>query len=1141
MMKSKTFFLSLFLVCFTFGFAQVSQFTPYDELPELNKSYKPVYSDNMPEWGKMLYQYPINFNEVDRAFVKWEAANKDKKTALMRWFKIWRKAITPYVDADGEINMPSIELINRNLMRAQANSRKPFRAPAVGNNSNWTFWGPKETFFLNDGSTETPKPAPWQANVYSFDVTDKDPNLLYAGTETGFVNKTTDKGQTWQITGLNYPFGGGVGAIAIHPENLDTVLVGAGRAIHITKNGGKTWERAQVGSNFGYVNRMRYDYNNPNNAIVAGSNGIYYSIDAGESWRRCSYSDTWDVEYKPGQSDTLFALTKNSSNYFEVRHSFNGGKSFSVMKSFPDSLIQHSGGLLAVTPAAPNSLFAIMLTENANGRPYVYEGILTGDDWVWERRHIGSDGAFTSDKLTNGQGYFDLVLEVSPRNKNMVFAGTTTLFRSTTGGRYFSPTGGYAGKFPVHPDIQDMKILANGDTWVATDGGMNLSTDNFTSLNYHFPLNNMLVGSDFWGFHQGWNEDLIVSGRYHNGNTAISDFYGDKALRMGGGESPTGWVLQGKSRHVVFDDLGSGWILPKTAEGLVEGRFQFSKYPNMDAYGALRSNVATHPYYSGQLYVGSDNALWISKDFGATFDKLYEFEERVRYFDISTANPDVIYVDINGKGLYRSDDGGQTFVRKNLFEGIKGGDIRFVISPYNCDVLYASRTQDAWNSARSEVYKTTNGGTSWEVWSNFGSETLIKTLAIQPTSDGKDLVYAIINTVGFVSGDVKYRKDGDNTNWIDFGTGYPSGMRANHAYPFFRDSKLRIGGNGGVWESPLAETEFTPVVVPWVEKYEYSSPHDTIQFDCHSYVNHKDAVWTWSFSPAASYISDKNARNPKVLFAKPGKYSVALSITQNGVTTSKTVEEMINVRPTPSLDDCENPAKVPNELMKVIDVNNFQPGENGSRVIDGDINTLWHTSWNQTPKHPHHITVDLGEEFTINQVIHTPRIDGDNGRIKDYEIYISNDPNKWGRYVKKDSLENTSAPTTINIKPTVGRYVKLIALSEVQGRGFTSIAELDFVCCRVPTSINRYFSDEKIHAFPIPASNIFTVNLPFQNGTNSYFYSVFNMSGQLMESGKATETQTSIEINVSNYPSGQYFVTLRDVAGVNFRVKFIKK
>lgn len=1130
----------MFLVAVTCTFGQVQQFTYYDELPELNKSLKPVYSDDMPEWGKMLYTYPINFNTIDRAFIKWEAANKDQKNPLMRWYKIWRKAITPYVNEDGVIDTPDAQLIKQSLVSFQTKSLQPMRAPAAGNTSSWSFWGPKETYWLNEsGNATAPGTAPWQANVYSFDVTDKNPDLLYAGTETGFINKTTDKGKTWTISGLNYPFGGGVGAIAIHPVNLDTVLVGAGGTIHRTVNGGATWATTWSQTSIGTPNRMKFDYNNPNNAIACSWSGVWISNDAGATWKQRTFTDTWDVEYKPGQSDTIYALTKNSSNNFSFVQSVDGGNTFSTVTNFPDSLNNHSGGLLAVTPDAPNMVMAIMLANNMNRRPFLYEGTNNNGVWTWVRRFVGSDAAFTAGELTNGQGYFDLVLEISPINKNLIFAGTTSLFKSSLGFRY-APTaiGGYAGPYSVHPDIQDMKMLANGDTWVSTDGGMNLTTDNFSTHAKHFALNNMLIGSDLWGFHQGWNEDIVVGGRYHNGNTSIADFYNGKALRMGGGESATGWVIQGKSRHVVFDDLGSGWILPTTAEGKPEGRFAFSRHPNMEGYGAARSNVVAHPLYSGQLYVGSDSALWVSKDFGATFDKLYEFPGMVRYFDISSQDPNVIYVDVNQYGFYRSGDGGLTFEKRiTMLSSWTGGNTRFVISPYDANVVYATRI----NNLRSEVYKTTDGGLRWYPWSSFGSSVYIKTLAIQPTIDGKDLVYAFIDTYGFNSGNVQYRKDGDAA-WTEFGTGYPSGLRINHALPFYRDSKIRVGGNGGVWESPLAEPEFTAVVVPWVEKQVYNSPYDTIQMDDHSYLNHKGAVWTWSFSPEAKYVSDIHARNPKVIFDKEGKYTVTLSITQNGVTTTRTVTDMIEVRPAPSLTDCNNPAELPRGLMKVVSVDSYQAGDEGYKAIDNDPSTIWHTAWTPTNAPlPHNIQIDLGDDYRVSKMTYVPRADGSNGRIKDYELYISNDRTNWGTYVKKGAFTNTSAATTIEFTAKAGRYAKLVALSEVNGNAWTSAAEIYFTGCKVNTSVNKYFSDVEVHAFPIPTNNVITVTLPFQNGLNSYTYNVFSSNGQLLDSGKADENQKTITVNVNNYSPGYYIVHLQDKAGINYRVKFIKK
>ena len=44
-------------------FSQIAV-TPYDKLPGNIVSHKPVYSDDMPDWAKMMYQYPINTQDI---------------------------------------------------------------------------------------------------------------------------------------------------------------------------------------------------------------------------------------------------------------------------------------------------------------------------------------------------------------------------------------------------------------------------------------------------------------------------------------------------------------------------------------------------------------------------------------------------------------------------------------------------------------------------------------------------------------------------------------------------------------------------------------------------------------------------------------------------------------------------------------------------------------------------------------------------------------------------------------------------------------------------------------------------------------------------------------------------------------------
>lgn len=1115
--------------------AQKSRFTPYDELPSVEKILKPEYSDDMPAWGKMLYDYPVNFNTINKEFVKWETQNKGVKSSLIRYYKLWRLHLEPYVTYDGTIELPDLQKLNEDLKKSQTMTSQMQKAPAVGNSSNWTFLGPKQTFWLNEsGSTTEPKACPWQVNVYSMDVTEANPNVLYAGTETGFVNKSVDKGLNWTLCGQNYNFGGSVTAVCIHPTNPDVVFVSAGNTIHKSLDGGLTWTRSNASF---YANRIKIDPTN-NSKLVASTNyGVYVSTDMGVNWNRKNTSEAWDVEIKPGSADTMYAITRSSDNYFRIIQSTNGGTSFTDIASFPRTIPNVEGGLLAVTAKNPNVLWVVMLSKNAANAntPYVYKGTFSAGAWTWQLKATGNTTALG---MTNGQGFFDLALEVSPTNENIIYVATTSLYRSSDGGTNFYAIGGYIGNYSIHPDIQDMRMLSNGDTWVSTDGGINLTTNNFTSATKHYALNNGLIGSAMWGFDQGWNEDIIVGGRYHNGNTAISDMYGNKALRMGGAESPTGWILQGKSRHAAFDDLGDGWILPKTAEGKPEGRFIFSKYPNMDQYGALRSNVITHPHYSGTLYVGSANSIWKSSNFGTSYDLLYTFPGRIRYVNISLSNPNVLYADIDGStnGFYKSTDGGATWTKKNNAT-TWNGQIAFAISPYNENVVYAAKQNGAWDTFNSEMYKTTDGGATWTQWSVLGRS--IKTISIQPTKEGKDLVYISTNAQSGKQAKVFIKMDGD-ANWTEFATNYPAGMNAIAAAPFFRDSKLRIAGNAGVWETPLAQTDYTPIITPWVSQSVYYCTLDTVQFDDHSMIDHQGVSWNWEITPAPTYISNPNIRNPKALFEK-GKYTVTLKVTKNDSVYSKTIVDMFEVKSCPTVDDCSNPGEVPQNIWKLVYADSYQTGNEPTKAFDGNTSTIWHTQYSPTaPVHPHQIQIDLGKSYNLSQLIYYPRTDGANGRIKKYEIYVSDDKNNWGTPVKADSLTNTSGPSTLKFAEKVGRYVKLVALSEVNGNAWTTAAEIKLIGCNITTGNNEIIEQMDVKAFPVPAKDIIRINLPFNDGISAYDYTVYSMNGQTMSSGQTQAGDHDLHLSLQQFQEGSYIVVLTNKNGNQFRVKVIK-
>jgi hypothetical protein len=1124
--------------------AQV-HYTPYDELPTLIKNYKPAFNENYPDWAKMLYQYPVNFKQINQEYQAYKLEHQKEKSAIIRYYKLWRRAVSPYVQNDGSIKLPDISHLQNALHQEQLRAT-PHQLKSTTSNANWTFLGPKETFWLNEsGASSAPGACPWQVNVYSLDIAPSDNNTIYCGTETGYVNKSTDNGITWQLMAPHYPFGGGVTATAIHPTDPNTVYVAAGKQIHKTIDGGTSWTPLLAPTQLFHADRLRINPDQPQILAAASGDGVFMSFNQGATWEKKWNNAAYDVEFKPDDSQAIFAIIKKSTGNYGIIQSTNGGSDFSEITSFPSNIAEGSGGLLATTPDSPQSLFVVMLSSKNDNTPYLYKGTLSGTSWTW---NLLATGKTSELEMNNGQGYFDLVLEVSPSDANLIFVGTTTLFKSTNGGASFGVIGGYWGDFPIHPDIQDMKILPSGNTWVATDGGLNYSTDYFTNTsNHHVRISN-LIGSDMWGFDQGWNEDIVVGGRYHNGNTAIADFYGDKALRMGGAESPTGWVLQGKSRHVAFNDLGNGWILPQTAESKPEGRFIFSKYPNMDEYGGRRSNLLHHPNYYDVLYLGEGNGFWQSQDGGLTYDLLHTFPDRVRYLQISYSNPSVIYADVVNYGLYRSSNGGKSWTSKSsLTNGMNGtsywkGKLFFAISPYNEDVLYACLQNGTWTADIGKIFKSINGGDSWTNWTG-SINGYTKNLVIQPTSAGEDLVYLLTTSKNGKTAKVYYRKESD-TNWTDFSNNYPAGKSVNLALPFFRDSKLRVGGSGGVWESPLQETTFEPMVNPWCQKPNFNCMLDTVYFDDHSILNHEGASWQWSFDPEPSYVDDPTKRNPKVVFGNPGNYEVSLSVTKGDQTYTKTIPSMVTLTTCPSIDDCSNPAELPKEnwTLMYADSEELYYQRYATNAFDGKPETFWHTAWSSgSPGYPHEIQIDLGTEYEIHSFTYLPRQDGQNGRIKNYELYLSNDQDNWGTAIKKGSFENSAAPQSFTLTPHKARYARLKALSEVNGNAWTSIAELTITGCIKPnSSIYDTYSDD-ISAYPIPTNGQLNLSLLSSDGYRSLQYTLFSVNGQAVKSGRVEGFANELQIDLSAFSVGIYYLHLTDQNGTRYRLKVIKK
>jgi len=149
-------------------------------------------------------------------------------------------------------------------------------------------------------------------------------------------------------------------------------------------------------------------------------------------------------------------------------------------------------------------------------------------------------------------------------------------------------------------------------------------------------------------------------------------------------------------------------------------------------------------------------------------------------------------------------------------------------------------------------------------------------------------------------------------------------------------------------------------------------------------------------------------------------------------------------------------SKVKSVTVKIV-ADSEAAGYEAYRAMDGDPRTMWHTYFGSgEPAHPHNITIDLKGSYTIEGFTCLPRPGGGNGTIKDYEFYVSNDNKKFGKPVAAGTFDRRSGTGTVKLAtPVKGRYVKLRALSEVNGRPWTSIAELRILAKGVAFTANE--------------------------------------------------------------------------------------
>jgi photosystem II stability/assembly factor-like uncharacterized protein len=239
-------------------------------------------------------------------------------------------------------------------------------------------------------------------------------------------------------------------------------------------------------------------------------------------------------------------------------------------------------------------------------------------------------------------------------------------------------------------------------------------------------------------------------------------------------------------------------LTAQTSAGGIDARaMQALRFRNIGPFRGGRATTVTGvPQRRLEFYFGATGGgVWKTTDAGHAWQNVSDgafSTGSIGAIRVAPSNPDVVWVGtgsdgirsnvIIGRGIYRSDDAARTW----RFLGLRdvGQIAAIVINPTNPDlVLVAAQGTPFGTSTQRGVFRTTNGGQSWEKVLYINDSTGVTDLVAKP--DDPNTLYASAwrgerRPWSIISGSKDdggiYRSIDGGTTWTKLGGGLPTGI-----------------------------------------------------------------------------------------------------------------------------------------------------------------------------------------------------------------------------------------------------------------------------------------------------------------------------------------------------------------------------
>lgn len=798
--------------------------------------------ESSPLWVEMMKDHSVNFYDVQKEANEYYETHPKGKGSGWKQYKRWEYFTEQRV-------YPTGERINHMQVWDEINKfNKEFPSENKSNRNTWTPMGP---------TTSLDVTGHWNPGIGRIDVIAREPGnpqTIYIGAPSGGLWKTTDEGANWVPLTDNQPVLG-IGAIAIHPTNTDIIYIGTGDkdassnySVGVLKStdGGLTWNTTGLDWEIGQnrtIAKLLINPNDPNILFAATTNGLYRTTDAGDNWTNLLPGDIDDLEFKPGNPNTIYAITKR------FYKSTDGGDNFIETTGMSNS----SRAQIAVTEDSPS---------------YVY--FFSSGTGIYRSINSGNSFTFRSSQPTSGnQAWYDLSFAVSHENAEEVHLGEFNTWKSANGALSWTMTTDWTWGNPIgytHCDIHEM-VFYGGTLYVGSDGLICKSTDGGSSWT------NLTEGVSIRQFYRiGTSKNdpyKIMGGSQDNGTSVYTTDHWHEWLGGDGMEC----VVDYTNSNIVYGTSQLGHFYKSTSGGNF-GSVGITQPGN----GNWITPYVIHPTDNETLFVGNSEVVKTTDGMNS-WTTISDFAMgNLDCLAIAETDPDYLYTSKESK-IYRTTNGGESWA--NISNGLPDLRITYIaVHPEDAQMVAVSLSGF---SDGEKVFISYDAGSSW---TNYSSN--LPNIPANCVAFGS----GILNPL-YVGMDVGiYYTDENLTEWDSYMDDLPNVIVKELEIQF--DAQLiRAGTYGrGLWETgmllypPLSDFEADETIIPI---------HCINGFTSLSQGPPDSYEWTFEGgTPSAS--SEQNPTG--ILYATEGSYDVQLVVTNSLGVDTLIKEDYISVSST---------------------------------------------------------------------------------------------------------------------------------------------------------------------------------------------------------------------------------------------------